>query len=398
MVAIFFVISGYVLSHKPIKQIRTRQAAQLQQTLSSSVFRRAGRLYFPSMIAVVTCGFLTWAGAFRYATSTARSEAPVVFELHESTPPHYDSFIVQIADAVKNAWWMTYFWRWKSTTTPGDYNLHLRTIPTEFRCSMVLFLSLIATSRLQTRWRLSYLLTFITYCIATNRRHAVLFLSSMLLAEIDLIQSDRISAALPFSNAPHRMPGHNYNRLIPPILFTLGLFLVSSPVIEAPLTPGYRTLCAILSPIPPSSNFLGYPGSLLQCLGAILITWSVANSNPSSFVASFFTNPVAQYLGSISYALYIVHGNVLNSLLYALMPTIASTAGGFGTMNPFGTLVTVGTMPKFVAAWLMGMAIALPVTVWTADLFWKGRRCASRGAWEAAGRKSECGMERRRAC
>lgn len=150
MVAIFFVISGYVLSYKPLRQIRARQAAQLQHALASSVFRRAIRLYLPSMIAVVICGLLTWTGAFTYATGVTHSEKATPFQLHESTPPHYDSFVGQLGDAIKNAWWMTFFWRWDSTTTPGDYDLHLWTIPTEFRCSMVLFLTLIATSRLRT--------------------------------------------------------------------------------------------------------------------------------------------------------------------------------------------------------------------------------------------------------
>lgn len=87
------------------------------------------------------------------------------------------------------------------------------------------------------------------------------------------------------------MPKDNY--LQPTILFVMGLFLASSPVIQAPLTPGYRSLCTLLSWLPSSGDFLGYPGSLLQCLGGILITWSVANSAPSSFIASVFSNPVA---------------------------------------------------------------------------------------------------------
>ena len=370
MVAIFFVISGYVLSYKPLKQIRTRQAAKLQQTLSSSVFRRAIRLYLPSMIAVVLCGLLTSAGAFRYATIVARSNNPAPFELHESTPPHYDNFFLQIGDAIKNAFWMTYFWRWDSTTTPRDYDLHLWTIPTEFRCSLVLFLTIMATSRLRTRWRLSYVVTFIVYCIATNRRDVLLFLSGMLLAEIDLIRI----AQFPILVLPLASAGlvSKYDHLLPPLLFIMGLFFASSPVIEASLTPGYRTLCSLISRLPSSGDFLGYPGSLLQCLGAVLITWSVANSPPTTAIARIFTNPGAQYLGSISYALYLVHGNVLKSILYSLMPTIASTTGGFGSVNQSGTQVTVGTTPKLAAAWLMGMAFVLPTTIWTADLFWRG--------------------------
>lgn len=53
------------------------------------------------------------------------------------------------------------------------------------------------------------------------------------------------------------------------------------------------------------------------------------------------------------------------------MPTIASTTGGFGSVDQSGTVVTVGTMPRFVAAWLMGMLLVLPVTIWTAELSWR---------------------------
>ena len=79
MVAIFFVISGYVLWYKPLRQISARQAAQLQHALASPVFRRAIRLYLPSMIAVVICGLLTWTGAFTYATSVTHSEKATPF-------------------------------------------------------------------------------------------------------------------------------------------------------------------------------------------------------------------------------------------------------------------------------------------------------------------------------
>jgi peptidoglycan/LPS O-acetylase OafA/YrhL len=305
-------------------------------------------------------------------TNVIHSENPTPFELHESIPPRYDSFMIQVVDAAKKAWWMTFLWRWDSTTTPGDYDLHLWTIPTEYRCSMVLFLTLIATSPLRTRWRISYVVTFMTYCIATNRRDVLLFLSGVLIAEIDLIRTARHTAILPPVNVSAKISYQKCSYLQLPISFTVGLFLASSPVIEAPSTTGYRTLLPLLSPLPSSGDFLGYPGSLLQCIGAILVTWSVTHSNPSSFTTRLFTNSVAQHLGSISYGLYLVHGNLLKSLLYALTPTIASTTDGSGTMEPSGTLVAVGTIPKFAAAWLIGMMVVLPVTVWTADLFWRG--------------------------
>src|SRR6266480_5776019 len=48
-VAIFFTISGYALSYKPLKLERAKSWEKLNHTLSSSVFRRALRLYLPSL-------------------------------------------------------------------------------------------------------------------------------------------------------------------------------------------------------------------------------------------------------------------------------------------------------------------------------------------------------------
>jgi len=53
MVHIFFIISGYVLSYKPLKQIHYQQLSALTTTLSSSVFRRALRLFLPSIITML---------------------------------------------------------------------------------------------------------------------------------------------------------------------------------------------------------------------------------------------------------------------------------------------------------------------------------------------------------
>merc|ERR1712093_389135 len=52
MVHIFLIISGYVLSYKPLKQIHSQQYSALAITLSSSVFRRALRLFLPSFVTL----------------------------------------------------------------------------------------------------------------------------------------------------------------------------------------------------------------------------------------------------------------------------------------------------------------------------------------------------------
>lgn len=53
MVAIFFVLSGYALSYKPVKQIRKGEMQPLLEGLTSSVFRRWMRLYLPCLVSTM---------------------------------------------------------------------------------------------------------------------------------------------------------------------------------------------------------------------------------------------------------------------------------------------------------------------------------------------------------
>ena len=51
MVHIFFVISGFVLSYKPVKAIHSRDMDKCYTALSSSTFRRAFRLFGPCLVS-----------------------------------------------------------------------------------------------------------------------------------------------------------------------------------------------------------------------------------------------------------------------------------------------------------------------------------------------------------
>jgi peptidoglycan/LPS O-acetylase OafA/YrhL len=53
MVTIFFVISGFALSYKALRQMRNRQFAPVLETLVSSLFRRGTRLYLPITVSTL---------------------------------------------------------------------------------------------------------------------------------------------------------------------------------------------------------------------------------------------------------------------------------------------------------------------------------------------------------
>jgi peptidoglycan/LPS O-acetylase OafA/YrhL len=64
MVAIFFVISGYVLSYRGLKLAREGKANKLLDSLGSSVFRRWLRLHLPVIASTFLAFLLTRAGAY----------------------------------------------------------------------------------------------------------------------------------------------------------------------------------------------------------------------------------------------------------------------------------------------------------------------------------------------
>ena len=349
MVAIFYVISGYVLSYKPLKQMRAKDLERFHSTLTSSVVRRAMRLYLPTIIAVLICGLLVSMGAFTYPTAVFHQDNNYL-SLHEIPPSILDTFTLQMADAFKHAMQMLNFWTWSDDLSAGDYDRHLWTIVVEFRSSMVLFLLLVGVSRMKQTYRLLTTIFFISFCIVTERKDVLLFVSGMLIAEIDLIRHSSKQRTLPFHSIRHHNTSITYLTI-----FIIGLYLSSAPTLGCPNTPGYRTLSSLVP------SCWTDPAAFLRSIGAVLITWSVANSQ---FLKPLFTNSFTLYLGNISYALYLVHGNVLKSPGYAMMPMIYRLTNG-GMKEG----ITTG---KSMLSYLLCALLVVPVTFWLADLFWRG--------------------------
>ena len=84
-----------------------------------------------------------------------------------------------------------------------------------------------------------------------------------------------------------------------------------------------------------------------------MIVYSTSNL---AFVQRFFTSAPIQYLGEISYSMYIVHGAVTRSI-------------GFGLMNLTWGIYGLNTEPAKAFGWSVGAAVTIVVTIWVADIF-----------------------------
>ncbi|EAL89936.1 hypothetical protein KXW98_004941 [Aspergillus fumigatus] len=348
MVAIFFVISGYVLSYKPLKMIRTRSWEQTLATLASSTFRRGLRLYIPSIVGIVLVFIAVRLGVYNYSLKVL-NEGQTILGTNEQHPPLMKSFTKQFWDMYLTVVHLMDPWNW--ALYYNYYNPHLWTIPVEFRCSIVLFLTIIATSRVTAVARLSLVSGLVWFCMRWGRWDVVLFLSGMLMAEADLINGtwERPSVDEKPVHRGRSTLSRLSSRKFWIALFIFGLYLGSAPNTGYKWTPFYMWTWKITPKTYPE------PHRFPQTLGAVLIVFSI---NHSKDIQKLFVNRLSQYLGKISFAFYIVHGPILHSLGYSLMPNIWKITG---KQTDF----------QYCLGFLIGWLICLPVSLWAGDVFWR---------------------------
>jgi peptidoglycan/LPS O-acetylase OafA/YrhL len=355
MVAIFFVISGYVLSYKPLKTIRSQSFDQTFTVLASSTFRRGLRLYVPSLIGLMCVFVAVRLGLYNYSHSVIK-QGLTIRGTNEQHPPVFRSSLKQfwdfyytVAHLLNPFDWNLYY---------NNYNPHLWTIPVEFRCSVVLFLTTIATSRLVAAIRMPLVGSLIWFCMRYGRWDVVLFLIGMIMAEIDIINGtwERPATSNTFDEKTNirLTPGGRVlttvsRRRLWITVFVIGLYIGSTPNLGYKWTPGFRWLWHL------TPHTYGELHRFPQTIGAALIVFSI---NHSPDIQKLFTNPFSQYLGKISFAFYIVHGPILHSLGYSLMPNIWAITGK-------------ETNFQYCFGFLIGWMICLPIAIWAGDVYWR---------------------------
>ncbi|KAF3936307.1 hypothetical protein ABW19_dt0208434 [Dactylella cylindrospora] len=336
MVSIFFVISGYVLSYKAITLIRRQDYAGVLSTLSSSTFRRAIRLFLPTLTSVLCIALLIQSGAFTWPSKHAKNgKNGVIPGWREQDPPILSSFTRQMRDA---------FWAWARMSNPFlwkeyfiTYDLHLWTIPVEFRCSVLVFLSLLGLARVKAWVRMITLSAMAVACLTyLDRWDVCLFLSGAVLAEITIIRAEK--------------DRKGSNILLLPILLA-GLYLASQPSHDPGKTPGYRTITAY------TPKSVSEKGRFWPSVAAILVAYALSSATPKGLQRPF-TTTFAQYLGKISYALYLVHGPVCRSL-------------GFWSVVRLWSYTGRNTTAGYVLGVLGGGVLVFGTVFWVSDIFWR---------------------------
>ncbi|KAF7556164.1 hypothetical protein G7Z17_g1610 [Cylindrodendrum hubeiense] len=305
-VTIFFLISGYSLSYKPLKLMRAQNGQELLNNLSSSVFRRLMRLYIPTALATA----IIWED---YGWTTLR---------------------------------MIHVFGWDRPFAYNFYHEHLWTIPIEYRCSLYLFLVLLGTARLRMIWRYAVLFVTILLSYRHSKWEMIMFLFGMGLAEWDLYRGAHTigPADAAKRNSLKQLQSRFWN-----CVSIFGLYLMSFPDAGGDSTPGYIYISSWI-PFWWNSEIYRPP----QSVGCFLFALAVSNSD---FWKAFYNSAFIQYLGKISYALYLVHGPTMHMVGYHWQKWAWSITGVEGEQYAWG--------------FALSMCFCIPTVFWVADVFWR---------------------------
>lgn len=283
-VAVFFVLSGYVLSIKPLRLIEANNLAELAEHLSSAYFRRWFRLFIPLAIVlfayVVSCHILgLWVSGLQWQGSLLDEVWNFYAEFKNF------SFIYNGGGSP----WMS-------------YSVHVWSIPIEMKGSMVIFGAALALARTPQGTRLLCMAALIVYFLyIADGWYCAMFVSGMLLCNLD-------SLPQPTDVLPQFVGRLKpYKTLISYHLLVFSLYLGGVPCENPDVEQLSRNRgWYFLSILKPQAVF-DYKWFYLFWAATFL----VGSVTHIRWLKRFFESSFCQYLGHISYSLYLVHGPLL---------------------------------------------------------------------------------------
>ncbi|KAI1425351.1 acyltransferase family-domain-containing protein [Xylaria sp. FL1777] len=336
-VMLFFVISGYALSWKPLHLIQNEEHLKMYQTLASSIFRRHSRLFIPAVIICSPAPVIAYLGGYSEQGISGAAIKPM-------NPPRFNTIWGQLGNYVETLMPLSDLYG------PGPiawiYSDSLWTLPVEFKGSLVVFSLSIALSRCTTRSRVLITLCIALYSFWYLHWGEFLFLGGMLIVEGNLRSQRSASAREPGLDegeddvevtqdrwlCPMGFRSRVFRQICSSAAFLAALFILSMPDHNrhASESYGYKSLVQL---IPAHFHDMGAANYFWQPMGAIFVVLVVDRSR---FLQGIFTNRLAQYLGRVSFALYLVHMLILHSLgfwlgKYFLRLTGSDSKWGYGT-------------------------------------------------------------------
>ncbi|KAI2620867.1 acyltransferase family-domain-containing protein [Xylaria nigripes] len=352
-VMVFFVISGYALSWKPLGLIQKEQPLKMYRALASSTFRRHPRLFIPAIILCAPAPMITYLGG--YGGGQGMPGAAI----QPMNPPRFDSIWAQFSHYIEAILGLS------DTFNPNGigwiYSDSLWTLPIEFKSSMVVFTMLLALSRCTVRFRVIITLCMALYSLWFVHWGEFLFIGGMLAVEMNLRSrrlADERGSRLGDQNEGAIMRRSSslrcraFRRACGFVSFLAVLFVLSMPEQGrgAPQSYGFGTLVQL---IPAHFGALGAADYFWQPIAAVLLVLIVDGTRS---LQGIFTTRLAQYLGRVSFALYLVHMLILHSLGFYLGQCFLRFTGSESNWQYAAGIGLTGVVVGGIIIWVADLA------------------------------------------
>lgn len=423
-VGAFFMISGYVITIKTLSTIYKggpQSNERILATLCGAAFRRPFRLFMPAIIST-------------FIIAIVNQQTGLLIHSIRQLP----DLSSQLADWFRETLHMMNIFnlhRTRYTFFLPHYNSHLWTIPIEMKNSILLFVMILAFSMVK-RWIHLMGVVGITWCLLVSQgdSDAALFCAGLILAEVTLIfpPPSQRNHARPSACAPDTPckdhdanpdPSHSASawtgHLITIPLGLAGLHLMGYPMqikvhamgfytisemTPRPFYPAegsvpfgqqmwsiavgtvmYITACTYSTPLhlfPQMSKWilntiLGRQGQREKS-DATNIPFRESPTHHTPFLQIPHTTRFAQYLGWLSYSLYLVHGAVIISMgmkyYKQAQPAWVAAEGAAKQLLTNGHKVAAAEVLQtawnaYVAAFLWATLLQTIVVFWISDVF-----------------------------
>ncbi|KAJ6261834.1 hypothetical protein Dda_2633 [Drechslerella dactyloides] len=385
MVSIFFVISGFALSHKVVmlmRSVKMQSAAErshaILSNLASSVWRRHLRLFLPLIGTYLLVAVFVAAGWFEAVPWGENGWLKGNVEFRPARESGLWSQLVSAArEYVKVAGPVTLFHGWVYPDYMSVYDSHLWTIPEEFHQSMLLFLVMLGLSHMK-RWVRVYIFlpVFVVASLLNGYWAMSLFIFGFLMAEVHAevvaARETVLSPKLPgggyspvHDTALERRGHERLKRVVAAIALAAGVYLCCFP--DAPPDENSTTGFTTLSKWAPQQYGGEAACGFWMHVGADILVFSIVFL-PA--VQNILCWRIFQYFGRISFALYLVHGTTNRSLGHALVHWGWRVTGANALWAE--APVESATLERArIAVVFAVFLVDVPVTIWMADIFWR---------------------------
>lgn len=385
---VFFAVAGYLTSLR-IFQLLERHNQQTHSkvlvNISGALFRRAFRLYLPTFIITLLFTHYIHFGLYEHNRPYLDDHEKLFpGAWQEPKPEQMASYYAQLQFWASEMFQLTNIF----LPTTAFYPLidqHLWSILAEMRGSLCLYFVLMSTAQCRTHVRLTTLCFMTFMFFLWNHWEVWVYMLGSIVAQINLLMGEPAAEKRPalelLTHSPHLSPTSSraaagtqktsrFQLTFPTTLraylrtlgFLVAFYFLSYPIWGAEPTehaPGYETLNLLIP------EWMERKDKFYPNIGTALLLFLLARAYDStSNWRRLLNSHVAQYMGKISFGLYLTHGPVLHAVGYMIPQYIWWAMGveGVETSNTVWFVVlSIG--------WAVNLTLCLCVAdVWTREV------------------------------